>query len=259
MHRGAFWREIAKHIPDGVIEMGKKLKNIELSQNDQTGPLVLTFDDGTTYEADALVGCDGINSITRQTVLQDHPSAKPIYGKGYGHRTVVPMEVARSVFGEDYCKIRSQHGWIGHNALLITDMIDEGGSMECIIGGLELKETWPYDSPWVPWSKETLAENLKDWGTFGKSMLKVSHWKLESAIGCSVCSNSSQVFQDQGELYAAGSRIHLETPTFYRGSVCLAGDAAQTFPPTQAAGTRDDYLHFCLTCTDIVSRYWPGH
>lgn len=37
-------------------------------------------------------------------------------------------------------------------------------------------------------------------------------------------------------MYAAGGRIHLETPTYCKGNMCIAGDAAQSFPPFQGAG-----------------------
>lgn len=69
-----------------------------------------------------------------------------------------------------------------------------------------------------------------------------------------------QVFTEQPKLYAAGGRIHLETPTYAKGNMCMAGDAAQSFPPFQGAGAGQaiedalilsTVLGSCMTKEDI--------
>lgn len=152
--------------------MGKKLVTVDGPSDSK--PLQLHFEYGTEYEADALVGCDGINSIARQVILgADHPAAAPVYTNGYAHRVVVPLDMAISAFGEDYCSLRTQHGWVGDGGFLLTDLVEDGDAMQ-VIAGWSNKEPWTHPTPFVEWPKERLREDLADWGDVGKAMTKVS-------------------------------------------------------------------------------------
>lgn len=172
VHRARFWGSLHRIVPDGVVEFGKKLVTVEPAN--RAPCLELHFDDGTFYEADALVGCDGINSVTRKIVLGDHhPAATPKYTAGYNHRVVVPIEEAREAFGEEYCSLRTQYGWVGDRGFLLTDHIDEGKSMQ-VIAGWSRGEAWPHSTPFVEWPKDRLERDLADWGEVGKAVTKVS-------------------------------------------------------------------------------------
>jgi len=52
------------------IECGKKLKNIEITKEKT---VIAFFEDGTNTQGDFLIGCDGINSSTRQVIMPDAP------------------------------------------------------------------------------------------------------------------------------------------------------------------------------------------
>nr|POE49500.1 uncharacterized protein c23c11.06c [Quercus suber] len=209
VHRGSFWRALRRLVPDDVVQFGKKLASVEYRSEE--APVELLFEDGTSYQADAVVGCDGINSITRQAVLgADHPAVAPIYTNGYNHRVVISMETAKQALGEDYCSLQTQYGWIGDSGFLLTDHVDAGKSMQ-VIAGWSKGETWSYPAPYVEWPKDRLESDLAIWGDIGKAMTKP-------------------------KLFAAGGRVHLDTSSYCKGAICIAGDAAQTFPPFQGAG-----------------------
>ncbi|EME48631.1 hypothetical protein DOTSEDRAFT_67616 [Dothistroma septosporum NZE10] len=215
VHRTSFWRQLRKRIPDGVLEFGKKLASVR-ALHGSDALVRLRFEDGSSYDADALVGCDGINSIVRGAILgEDHPAAKPVFTNGYNHRVVIPLSSAKEAFGEEYCSLRTQYGWVGKGGFLLTDHVENGEAMQ-VIAGRSDSGPWPYHSPFVEWDKARLRSDLADWGDIGKSMTKV--------------------FTEQPNLFAAGGRIHLETPTYAKGNMCMAGDAAQSFPPFQGAG-----------------------
>ncbi|KAI9026801.1 hypothetical protein DFJ74DRAFT_661892 [Hyaloraphidium curvatum] len=58
---------------DGVpVHTGKKLKDIQ--QGGGSSPVVATFEDGTTAEADLMVGCDGLHSQTRALLWGKEPA-----------------------------------------------------------------------------------------------------------------------------------------------------------------------------------------
>lgn len=172
VHRTSFWRQLRKRIPEGVLEFGKKLASVDALHG--SDDLVrLRFEDGTTYEADALVGCDGINSIVRRAILgEDHPAAKPVFTNGYNHRVVIPLDAAKEAFGEQYCSLRTQHGWVGDGGFLLTDHVENGQAMQ-VIAGRSNAGPWPHKSPFVEWDKDRLRSDLAEWGDIGKAMTKV--------------------------------------------------------------------------------------
>ncbi len=99
VHRAHFLDELVKAFPADKDHFGKHLDSIEERAD---GKLVLMFRDGTTAEADAIVGCDGIHSQVRKFVVgQDHPSTRPGYSHKYAYRGLMPMEVAVEAIGEE--------------------------------------------------------------------------------------------------------------------------------------------------------------
>lgn len=109
VQRGAFLRALRKLGGEGGcgVTMGKRLE--EIQEHDDHVRLV--FEDDSTHEADAIIGCDGIDSTTRRYILgPDHPAARPIYTDGRVHRVLIPIEKARPVFGEEYSQLKIQHG-----------------------------------------------------------------------------------------------------------------------------------------------------
>lgn len=118
VHRAHFLDEAVKLIPNQLARFGKRLQNIS---EDRNGRLVMHFDDGTVAEADAIIGCDGIKSRVRQTIVgPDHPSARPVYTHKYAFRGLIPMEDACAAVGEE----RAQNACMYVSALLpfaITD------------------------------------------------------------------------------------------------------------------------------------------
>jgi salicylate hydroxylase len=100
VHRASFLDEIVKLLPEDIARFGKKLAVIE--QGCRDGRLTMSFEDGTTAEADAVVGCDGIKSTTRKIMFgHDHPCAKPSYTHKYAYRGLAPMDKAIEAVGEE--------------------------------------------------------------------------------------------------------------------------------------------------------------
>lgn len=100
VHRAHFLDEMVKCLPEGFAHFRKHLDQIE--EDKTTGKLRLKFRDGTTAEADAVVGCDGIKSRTREIIVGDNdPSAKCHYTHWYAYRGVIPMKEAIDALGEE--------------------------------------------------------------------------------------------------------------------------------------------------------------
>lgn len=83
IHRAHLLEALKKNVPDEKISLGKRLASVAWSA--EKACYILTFQDGTTAEADVVVGCDGIKSMVRQHLgLADHPvySGQMVY-RGY--------------------------------------------------------------------------------------------------------------------------------------------------------------------------------
>ena len=107
VHRAAFLEAMIKLVPKDIARFGKRINGIT---ENSSGKLVMSFEDGSTAEADAIIGCDGIKSRVRQLMVgADHPSAKPTYTHKYAYRGLVPMEKAMEAVGEERAQNACMH------------------------------------------------------------------------------------------------------------------------------------------------------
>ena len=76
--RNRWLDELLTYLPKDRLHTKKKLSSITPTSNDgASGPYTLHFEDGTAFEADAVIGCDGAHSKLRQIILADHPDLVP--------------------------------------------------------------------------------------------------------------------------------------------------------------------------------------
>lgn len=120
VHRARFLDEIVKLVPKEICRFGKRLVDITESSDRK---LVMHFQDDTTAEADAVIGCDGIKSRVRQLIVgPDHPSAHPSYTHKYAYRGLAPMKDAIAAIGEERAlnscmHVSSHSGWFLQTSL----------------------------------------------------------------------------------------------------------------------------------------------
>jgi salicylate hydroxylase len=99
-HRARFLDELVKLLPADIARFQKRLRRVD--EDPRSGKLVLAFEDGSTAEADAVVGCDGIKSRTRALIVgEDSPQATCSYSHKYAYRGLIPMEKAVEALGEE--------------------------------------------------------------------------------------------------------------------------------------------------------------
>lgn len=115
--RSQFLLGLAALLPEGSVQFRKQL--VSYDDDDDSANVILHFDDGTTAEANVLLGCDGIHSTTRKVLLgADHPASRPGYSHIVAYRTMVPIDVGIAALGEKVAKSGCMH--CGPDACLMS-------------------------------------------------------------------------------------------------------------------------------------------
>ena len=168
-HRAHFLNELVKLIPNDLAEFGKRLKDI----NERGDKMVLSFEDGTSAEADAVIGCDGIKSRTREILLgQDHEAAHAVFSGKYAYRGLIPMEVAVDTLGDELA--RNSQMYMGEHGHVLTFPIEKGKSMNVVAFRAKLDGKWE-EEKWVLSSKkEDMVKDFAGWGDRVTSIISVS-------------------------------------------------------------------------------------
>src|SRR5215471_18979952 len=83
MHRGDLHEALASVLPPEIIHLGKKLVGLD----ERGARVTLTFEDGTSAEADVVSGADGVHSIVRDMIIGPD---MPIHKGRIAYRAIFP-------------------------------------------------------------------------------------------------------------------------------------------------------------------------
>lgn len=126
--RSDFLDELIKHVPEGVARFGKRATHYTADAS--SGLVTLHFRDGTTATHDAVVGCDGIKSSIRKTLLATTPrpeAANAVFSGKYVYRGLIPMDEAVAALGEETAQ--NSQMYLGRHGHILTFAIDKGRTM----------------------------------------------------------------------------------------------------------------------------------
>lgn len=210
------------------VSFRKKLVRIEELGDDEG--VQLMFEDNSIARADAVIGCDGINGLTRKIMLERNgePDAiRPKFSGKFCYRGLLPLNdstVAESISEEIRRNMIFQFAYGAH---LFAYPIRNGELLNVIATHKTDSATWPYDKWVVPASKEKLEADMKLWGPPAQAVLgnmrDADMWALFESQICK---------------------------SFYRkGKICLVGDCAHATTPHQGAGASQ-----CIEDAVVLSR-----
>ncbi|KAI9738700.1 MAG: hypothetical protein M1834_008205 [Cirrosporium novae-zelandiae] len=207
VHRAHFLDEMVKLIPSDRASFGKRLQEIE----EIKGGVRMKFQDGTTAEASAVIGCDGIKSRTREILLgEETPAVHATFSGKYAYRGLLPMGKAVELLGEELAK--NSQMYLGYHGHVLTFPIEKGETMNVV--AFRTKEDDWEDDRWVkPMQREDMFHDFRGWGESVRSILSLMEkpdvWAL---------------FNDP------------PTEKYCQRRICLLGDAAHASTPHQGAG-----------------------
>ena len=166
VHRANFLEAMVKLVPKEIARFGKRLSDITEASS---GKLVMAFDDGSTAEANAIIGCDGIKSRVRQIMVGvDHPSAKPTYTHKYTYRGLVPMEEAIKAIGSERAQNACMH--MAPDGHMLTFPVNHGQILNIVAFRTD-PEDWPDFQKLT--RTATREDVLRDHEGYGPSVIKL--------------------------------------------------------------------------------------
>jgi salicylate hydroxylase len=214
VHRATFLDELIKLVPEGIAHFGKRLKSLEQS-GDGGSKCVIRFEDGSSVEADAVVGCDGIKSKTRQLMHGlDHPCAQPTYTYKYAYRGVVPMAQAIEAVGEERALNSCMH--LGPNGHVLTFPVNHGETLNIVAFRTTDKPWQNPDKLTAPAHREDALKDFAGYSNDVKGLLKLTKENL-----------------DVWAIFDLGNN---PPPSYTKGRVAIMGDAAHATSPHHGAG-----------------------
>ncbi|KAI9810361.1 MAG: hypothetical protein M1827_006328 [Pycnora praestabilis] len=214
VHRAHFLDELVKLVPDEVAHFGKRVEEVVEKDDGVT----LKFHDGTTAEASAVIGCDGVKSRTRQVLLgYNAPEAHAVFTGKYAYRGLIPMEKAVELLGDELA--RNSQMFLGHHGHVLTFPIEKGATMNVVAFRTKEDGKWENDQWVLPMKKEDMFHDFDDWGKNVKDILS---------------SHPLPQLMQKPDIWALFD--HVPAPTYHRKRIYLLGDSAHASTPHQGAG-----------------------
>ncbi|TWV53509.1 FAD-dependent monooxygenase [Streptomyces misionensis] len=144
IHRGDFIDALMGVLPEGMVHLGHKLESVE----DKGEGAVLTFANGTSVDADLVVGADGIKSVVRHQLFSQKP---PVFSGEHAYRTVISADAAHGMVVDDNLRM-----YIGRGTKVYLLPLRHRGQVSFDITALNPDGTW---APQV--TKEDLLKTVE--------------------------------------------------------------------------------------------------
>lgn len=208
VHRAHFLDEIVRLVPAHTTSFGKALVRLE-EEGDGEG-VTLHFADGSVATASAVVGCDGIRSVTRNHL--HGRDVGPEYSGYFAYRAMAPRAEFERVMGREIATTGNLY--LCPNGYAISYPVDHGASLNMFATRVRAEhQPWEHREWKVKASASELAQDLEGW-----------HPGL------------LELFAQHGDAEKWAMFHSPHDQAYFRDRICLLGDAAHATTPHLGAG-----------------------
>jgi len=157
VHRGDLQNVLKRAIPREKISLNKRCINVD--QNDNRAKV--TFDNGSTVEANIVIGADGPHSAVREAVVTPPPE---IF-RGAIYRSLVPIDQISPAQ-----RVPNRTAWIGGRNFFMRYPVSNGKLLN-IAAGVH-RDKWIHDSSRIDTKVENFLNEFDNWDEDIKSMIQ---------------------------------------------------------------------------------------
>lgn len=240
VHRADFLDAIVTHLPKGIAHFSKRC--IDVQQDD--GGVTASFDDGTSFTGDILIGFDGIKSTVRDHVLPpgQHSDCCPFWSGTYAYRGMIPttqLEAAMETRGADKRLAMVPQMYLGTDRHILTFPVKQAELINVVAFITDRTTPNPKLAVGEAWvnvvSQDEMLKVFEGWGAASQAILSCipepTRWALHELP---------------------------ELPRYQRDRVLIVGDAAHAMVPHQGAGAgqalEDAYVLASLLSDEACNR-----
>ena len=211
MHRAELHAALASAIPAEIVHLNKKLAGLEQAR----GQVTLNFADGTSAQADAVIGADGVHSLVRDIIVG--PDA-PIHKGRIAYRAVFP---AALMGGGDIGPSRTK--WWGTDRHIVIYYTNAARSEVYFVTSVPEPAEWLTQESWS--AKGDVKELRAAYAGFHAQVRMV----LEACPDChkwAILEREPLPRWSDGRVVLLGDACHPMTPYMAQGAATAIEDAA---------------------------------
>jgi 6-hydroxynicotinate 3-monooxygenase len=208
IRRGDLHAGLISTLTEGSVHFGKRLLSL-----DQSGSAVnLAFDDGSSAQADIVIGADGLRSKTRELL---HGAERPRFSAQVAFRASYPIGLLRDEVVEDLTK------WWAPNRFVLSYFLDRD-KRTFYFAAMTPQAQWPHETSSVEADPEEMLRSFVDFEPQVKKILqtapKVTKWALFE--------RSAQFVWGSGRIFLLGDACHAMRPFMAQGAAMALEDSA---------------------------------
>ncbi|KAH7471972.1 hypothetical protein FOMA001_g13194 [Fusarium oxysporum f. sp. matthiolae] len=206
-HRAQLLAAMIDLVSPDRLKLGKRVDTITRGEDNEK--MVIKFCDGTSAEADGVIGCDGIKSRVRQIIAGiDNPASYPRYAHESAYRCLVDMDEAFPVLGH---LAKRQILFAGHGAHIMAYPVADFKYLN-VAAFVRDSGDWPHDQKHtVSANKDDIVDSFSRFGPYVRDLVKL--------------------LPDELNRWGMFDTLDHPLSSFTNGRITLAGDAAHGTTP----------------------------